>query len=267
MYIFICEDSLDGILTGIYDAWDFKIKHPNLSHEDIRLSSKEPDNYELFSEYLAVAPDAVKAEKVSRTLITKLGHEFFEAILKAALSREPSGKKDMDKADAIYKTVVLALRSPEAEKVLLYLGVPYVFRVFSLSRATHMEAHHLMGFLRFSELKNGVLFSTIHPKNHALPILAEHFTYRFPQEDFMIYDETRCLAAIHRAGKKYMLVDASDLNQDILTNYSEKEQEFLDLWFTFFDSIAIDARKNPTLQAQNIPKRFWPDALELARQL
>lgn len=267
MYNFVCEDSLDGILTGIYDAWDFKIKHPAISHEDIKLTSKEVDNYELFSDYISVIPDSDKAEKVSRTLLTKLGTEFYEAILKAALSREPASKKDMDKADAIYKTVVLALRSPEAEKVLLYLGIPCVFRVFSLSRATHMEAHHLMGFLRFSELKNGVLFSSIHPKNHALPILAEHFTDRFPQENFMIYDETRNLAAVHRAGKNYMLVDASDLNQNILSNYSQREQEFRDLWFTFFDSVAIDARRNPGLQAQNIPKRFWPDALELARQL
>lgn len=267
MYNFICEDSLDGILTGIYDAWEFKIKHPKISHDDIYLVSKEPDNFELFCEYLTINPDPVKAEKVSRTLLTKLGREFYDTILKAALSREAASKKDMDKANAIYQTTVLALRSPDAEKVLLYLGIPCIFRVFSLSRATHMEAHHLMGFLRFSELKNGVLFSTIHPKNHALPILAEHFTDRFPQENFMIYDETRSLVAIHRSGKNYMLVDASDLNKDILSHYSEREQEFRDLWLTFFDSIAIDARKNPKLQAQNIPKRFWPDALELARQL
>lgn len=267
MYIFVCEDSLDGILTGIYDAWSYKIQHQHLSHDDLRLVSKESDNYELFSEYITVTPSAEKAEKVSRTILSKLGREFYEAILKAALSKEPAGKKDMDKADAIYKTVVLALHSPEAEKVLLYLGIPHIFRVFSLSRATHMEAHHLMGLLRFSELKNGVLFSTIHPKNHALPILAEHFTDRFPQENFMIYDATRKLAAIHKAGKNYMLVDASDLNQDILTHYSEGEQHFRDLWFTFFDSIAISARTNPKLQAQNVPKRFWPDALELARQL
>ena len=83
----------------------------------------------------------------------------------------------------------------------------------------------------------------------------------------MIYDETRQLAAVHRAGKNFMLVDASDLNPDILENYSENEQQFRDLWLTFFDSIAIEARTNPKLQAQNIPKRFWPDALELARQL
>ena len=41
-------------------------------------------------------------------------------------------------------------------------------RLFTLSRATANEAHHLLGFLRFSELENGVLFSTIHPKNNAL---------------------------------------------------------------------------------------------------
>ena len=122
-----------------------------------------------------------------------------------------------------------------------------------------------MGFLRFSELKNGVLFSTIHPKNHALPILAEHFTDRFPQENFMIFDATRNLAAVHSAGKNYMLVDASDLNQDIIHNYSEEEQQFRDLWLTFFDNITIAARINPKLQAQNIPKRFWPDVLEFSR--
>ena len=64
-----------------------------------------------------------------------------------------------------------------------------------------------------------------------------------------------------------MLVDASDLNQDIIHNYSEEEQQFRDLWLTFFDSIAITARVNPKLQAQNIPKRYWPDALEHARRL
>lgn len=265
MYIFICEDSLDGILTGIYDAWSFKIQHGDLSHDDIHLTSCEPDNYELFSNYFPVNTSLEKAQKVSHTIWNKLGGEFYEAIVKAALSREPIKQKDMDKADAIYKTVVLALCSPEAEKVLLYLGIPCIYRVFALSRATNTEAHHLMGFLRFSELKNGVLFSTIHPKNHALPILAEHFSDRFPQENFMIFDETRNLAAVHSAGKNYMLVDASDLNQDIIHNYSEEEQQFRDLWLTFFDSIAIEARVNPKLQAQNIPKRYWPDTLEFAR--
>ena len=267
MYIFICEDSLDGILTGIYDAWSYKIANAGISHNDLALVSEVPENYELFCEYIDTPGSFEKAQKVSHTICKKLGTEFYESIVTAALSLEPRKKEDIDKANAIYKTVVLALCSPDGAKVLHYLGNPYVHRVFTLSRATQNEAHHLMGFLRFSELANGVLFSTIHPKNHALPILAAHFTDRFPQENFMIYDENRKLAAIHRAGKDYMRVDASDLNEEIIHHYSEDEQKFRDLWLTFFDHIAIEARTNPKLQAQNIPKRFWKDALELKRQL
>lgn len=169
----------------------------------------------------------------------------------------------MDKANAVYQTIVAALYSPKGARVLDSLSNPYIYRVFELSRATASEAHHLKGFLRFSELQNGVLFSTIHPKNNALPILAEHFTDRFPQENFMIYDETHQLAAVHRAGKNYMLVDASDINTELLQNYSENEARFQKLWLAFFDSIAIEARTNPELQAQSIPKRFWKDAVEL----
>ena len=263
MYIFICEDSLDGILTGIYDAWNFKIEYKLSSHEDIHLISHEPDNYQLFCEYYPVTVDSEKSKKVSNTLRQKLGVDFFEIIVNAAMALESPKKKAMDKADALYQTVVFALNSPVGAKVLDYLGVPCIQRVFELSRATGSEAHHLSGFLRFTELENGVLFAKIHPKNNALPYLAEHFTDRFPQENFIIYDENRQIAAVHRAGKNYMLVDASDLNQDIINRLSEKEQEYQRLWLTFFENIAITARINPKLQAQNIPKRFWKDTIEL----
>lgn len=276
MYTFICEDSPNGILSGIYDAWAFKIEQNRrfrsgnadnvaafCTHEDISLLCREPDNYELFCDYLPVAVSPEKSDKVARTILNRLGMEFYETLINAILAITPEHKKDIDKADAAYKTVVYALNSSAGAQVLHDLANPYIHRIFTLSRATHAEAHHLMGFLRFSELDNGVLFSTIHPKNNALPYLAEHFTDRLPQENFIIYDENRRTAAVHSAGKNFMLVDASDLNQDILKHYSEQELEYRALWQTFFESIAIKARINPKLQASNIPKRFWGDTVEL----
>lgn len=38
----------------------------------------------------------------------------------------------------------------------------------------------------------------------------------------MIYDENRQLAAVHAAGKNFMLVDASGIDQDLLKRTSEK---------------------------------------------
>ncbi len=272
MYIFVCENSIDGILTGVYDAFAFKVAHRDtLKEQDIGLSCHPDANYQLFTEYIPVPASFEKAAKVRNTLYEKLGEEFYETIVSAILAVDTSGKKNsMDKANAVYFTICYALKKPQGSdipfgaSVLHYLGNPYIHRVFDLSRATHNEAHHLLGFLRFQELANGVLFSVIHPQNHCLPILAEHFTDRLPQENFLIYDETHKLAAVHKSGTYYALTDASDLNQEILTQLSEKESLYQELWLTFFEHIAIEARKNPKLQAQNIPKRFWKDTVELS---
>ena len=204
------------------------------SHEDIHLVCHEPDNYQLFYEYIHVETSTEKSDKVARTIQCRLGSEFYDAILNAILSIVPAKKNDLDKADAIYHTLVLGLNTAAGARAIHDLSNPYVHRLFTLSRATANEAHHLLGFLRFSELENGVLFSTIHPKNNALPILAEHFTDRLPQENFMIYDENRQLAAVHAAGKNFMLVDASGIDQDLLKRTSEKESAYQKLWLAIF---------------------------------
>lgn len=260
MYTFICENSIEGIFTGVYDAWASKYGHQN-----VRLVSDQLENFELFQEYVTVIPDSEKSEKVARTLCNRLSEEVYSEICQAILASElTTRKKSLDKADCIYHTIVLGLSMRDGSKVLQALSDPYVQRIFELSRATYNESHHLLGFLRFSELENQVLFATIHPKNQVLPILAEHFTDRLPMENFIIYDENRKLAVVHKASKNYLIVDASSLNQDIIKRYSQKELEYRKLWCGFFESIAIDARKNPKLQSQNIPKRFWKDAIELA---
>lgn len=262
MYVFICEDSLEGIFTGVYDACASR-----LGHRNIRLVTGEPDNYELFSEYIPVTPSDEKTGKVINTIISRFGLQFYESICQAAMSGEGRHPRKMDKADAIYETILLALASGDGQKVLLSLGEPCVYRIFELCRATNREACHHLEFLRFSELENGVLFAAIHPKDYILPYLAEHFTDRLPTDNFMIYDEPHRLVAVHKASMKYALVDAKDLDLDKVKRYSDNELEYRRLWLTFFDHIAIDSRRNPHLQMQMIPKRYWADTPELSRFL
>lgn len=260
MYTFICENSIDGIFSGVYDAWASKYGHQN-----IRLVTAPLDNYELFQEYITVLPDVTKSCKVARTISSRFGTDVYEHICYAILANEQTtNRHGLDKADCVYRTILLAFSMRDGSKVLQAFGEPYIQRIFELQRAAGAEAHHLLGFLRFSELENGVLFSTIHPKNDVLAILGEHFSDRLPLENFIIYDETRQLSVIHKASSNYMIVDASGLNQDIIQRYSEKELEYRKLWCGFFQSIGIDARKNPTLQSHNIPKRFWSDTVELS---
>lgn len=259
MYIFICEDSIDGIFTGVYDAWASKYGHSNVS-----LTTHRPDNYTLFDEYITVTADMTKSQKVANTLLQCLGQEVYSQICEAASALEEfsSKFKYLTKADAIYRTIVLGLSLKNGCKVLDYLGEPYVNRVFQLSRATANEAHHLLGFLRFQELENGILLARIHPKNDVLSFLADHFSDRLPEENFMIYDETRKKAALHRKGSYFFLTGTEDLNEQLLQHLSPEELEYQKLWCGFFESIAIEARCNPKLQSQHIPKRFQKDVVE-----
>ena len=262
MHILLCENSIDGVFSGVYQAYDSRFGHSNT-----RLCTKDSvDTYELFCEYEEVSTDTKKSQKVAHTLIQRLGQEVYYDLCQAISAYEsPRDRaKQIHKAEAVYKTIVLGLSGSNGPGILQQLGNPYVNRVFQLSRSTSNEASHLMGFLRFSEMENGILFSRIHPKNHVLPILAEHFTDRFPCENFIIYDEPRQLAAIHKCGSHYMLAEAPQVNEDFFNRFSSREQEFRELWVNFFQSIAIEARRNPKLQSQNIPKRFWKDTVELS---
>lgn len=259
MYVFQCEDSIDGILTGVYDAWA-----SHYGHKNIQLTANRSGDILLFMEYIIVKADFEKSQKVARTLIRRLGMEFYETICKCAMADGNCRKLSMDKANAIYQTIVMALALPEGAKVLEYLGEPCIACIFELCRQTQNEGHHLLEFLRFAELESGILFAQIHPKNDVLPILADHFTNRLPLENFMIYDATHEMAVVHKAAKGYMIVDATGINLDIIKRHSSKEEEYRKLWCAFFDAIAIEARINPKLQSQNIPKRFWADTVELS---
>lgn len=104
----------------------------------------------------AVVPDAGKAEKVARTIRRKMGKESYQIIFRAAMA------KSGEKADCIYRTLVQGLSSHISEKeaaaILEHLTDPQICKVFELSRRVWHEAHHYMGFVRFSELKTAFCF-------------------------------------------------------------------------------------------------------------
>ena len=73
MYVFLCEDSPEGIFTGVYNAWESRLGHNNIS---LQIHTRE-ENYDLFCTYRDVTPDLQKSEKVSRTLKQRLGEEVY----------------------------------------------------------------------------------------------------------------------------------------------------------------------------------------------
>ena len=243
--VFQCEDSIEGILTGVYDAYASK-----LGHENCRLSVGE-ENYELFCVYRKVIPSAEKCEKVIRTLRREFGEENFHRFCYAMASYEK------DKAEAVYKTIVVGLQEKLGYRVMAHLSNQYVMRLFALQRNVGFEFMHLRGFTRFRELENGVMLSIINPKNHVLPFLMPHFADRFPLENFLIYDEVRNIAGIHYKNEtEWFFIEPENFDREAAKRISSEEIYYQELFKAFHDAIEIESRKNPKLQMQMLPLRF-----------
>lgn len=252
MKILMCEDSIDGIFTAIYDVWACRYHH-----NEIKVQVIQEHNLELFTEYITIDTDLEKAVKVTRTLYHRFGEDAYSSICQAALSNDPK------KADAIYHVILLGLKLTNGSDIMNCLNNPYVYTTFELSRQTANEAHHYLGFIRFMELDNGILLAQISPQNNILTLVAPHFSDRLPGENWMIYDETRNLALVHESHSSPILVYNESLDIETASRFSSEELEFQELWKAFFETIAIKERINPKLQQQNFPKRFWNNITEL----
>lgn len=244
--VFLCEDSLDGILTGVYDAWD-----SGYGHEQVRLDLEEGYGMELFCTCRRVRTDPVKAEKVLRTVARRMGREAEEAVCFAAACPE------REKADAVYRLIVRGMSMSDGGRAVHFLQDPSVSLVMKLRQKAWHEAHRMMGFLRFEELENRVLYAQAEPACDILPLIAPHFADRFRQENWIIHDKKRTQAAVHRAGGGFFLADASFLTQEYLERHPQ-EKGFQMMWKAFCESAAIEERRNPSCQQRFLPLRFRP---------
>jgi len=252
--ILICEDSLEGVFTGVYETYLNKFDHVNC-----RLQIGEEENLRLFSTYITIKSDQEKAAKVIKTLLNRFGQEMYYTLCQALSTM------DQDKGDAVYHTIVYGL-SLRKFYFLDHLAVPCVTKVFELARYAQNEIHHLKGFLRFQELENGILFGKIGPNNNIVTFLAPHFSDRFPMENFVIYDENRQIFVIHPAGCGWSIVTGETMDETMTQNFTEKEKEYQELFRYFCNKIAIKERRNLGLQRQMLPIRFQEYMVEFSKK-
>lgn len=109
----------------------------------------------------------------------------------------------------------------------------------------------MKGFLRFQELENHVLFAKMEPENNIIYALCKHFSKRFANENFIIYDIKRQIYGIYVAKKLYFI---KGKEIDIFMTQEEKNIE--ELWQTFFNTIGIEERKNLKCQRNFMPKNI-----------
>lgn len=227
-------------MTCIYDAWASRKGHKNICLE------LEPiEQPELFCEYLHIDANPEKAKKVVRSVQTKISWKAFGQIYRAAMSCEP------DRLDAIYRFLILGFAC--GGQVTTMLTEASVMQILELSRKVGNEAHYFREFARFSSVDGRIYISHIEPKCNVLELTARHFADRMPSEYWIMIDDTRNLAAVHPKDEDLYLTTLSAQEMTKLQEVEKQKDLYTELWKEFFQTIGIEARKNPTCQRNMMP--------------
>ena len=229
------DGSLDGFLSCVFDSY---------AHREIPagFSSGEDGVYTLFDSR-AVPTDPDHAARVLRK-ITSLSPEAAILLRRAFLTCLP------EKELRLFRLIAKLLQ--EGPGFLRDRSDETLFPVIRAVQHLNGEVHLLKGFVRFSDL-GGVLGGEIEPKNRVLPLLGGHFTARFHNERFFLYDRTHREALFHVPGQSVIrpLADFQMAPPDAA------EARYRLLWKRFYDTVAIRERENPRCRMSQMPKRYW----------
>ena len=235
------DGSFDGLLTVIF------IAYKDRKNNELRIIVKTGQLL-LGLDDINVITNFFKARRVEKAICDKLSQNFLNNIQTCFLSC------DKNKDIVIVHTVYKALK--QGKEILNSLD-EHAFYVNKLVKQVLNERHRYLGILRFKEVKDGTMFSTIEPKNNVLPILLSHFINRMKREKFAIYDKKRKIIAYYDT-KKVEIFFVKSLEIE----WSDEEIEYSELWKTFHKSISIKERENKKLQQSNLPKYYWKHLIE-----
>lgn len=261
--ILLCEDSLEGILSAVYEAYTSRYGLHDIALELLCAHAQTS----FFSEYRVVQTDTEHAASVADAIKRKISEYAFEAVFGAACSDNPQ------KAQAIYRFIVYGFHL--GASVTGFLSEPDIRLVMKLSRQVARETDHLYGFLRFEDTGKGVLFAKIKPRHRQLYQMAGHFSERYPNEPFIICDVGRKQACVHKPGAGCVFFDYKG-NEAVIERQGSMAQtsvpdtskdEYEKLWKAFVGAVTIKERKNPKCQMTMMPKRYWEYMPEMADKL
>ncbi|MFW6028936.1 MAG: TIGR03915 family putative DNA repair protein, partial [Halanaerobiales bacterium] len=118
--------------------------------------------------------------------------------------------------------------------------------------------HLLLGFLRFRKMEQNFYYAPFEPDYNIITLLAPHFAKRLSDQQWILHDRKRDIAIIFNK-KEWIL---SEFNHSFELTQSREESFYQSLWQSFYDNITIKNRKNPRVQKQFMPKRYWKYLIE-----
>ena len=251
MQVYLFDNTLDGLLTAVFDSFFRKQQDVTLlaEGEQLPLFADEPH---------VVHTDSGKSERVWKGLEKYLSKDGLHMITVSWLSEERALNQPLfNFICKVFRTKVKGLERIASDEDVL--------AVRNTCRRVLHEQLRMKQFIRFQKAKDGTYLAVVSPDHNVLPLITDHFSDRFNDQPWLIYDAKRHFGYYYD-GKTVIHVTFEDeasvpfdlsngkMDTDIL---SANDQLFQDLWRTYFKAICIKERMNPKKQLSDMPRRYW----------
>ena len=246
MNIVIYDGSFEGLMTAVFEIYEYKIAQPNIVNSNTETGS-------LFGRIHEVQTNKDKTARVFKKLKDKLTPNAFSNLYKTFLSET----KEIE--NLLYRYIAYILSS-KASVENDYSNAD-VLALQQLSRKVHREKHRMEAFVRFQLTQDQLYFCIIQPDYNVLPLISKHFEKRYADQRWLIYDSRRKYGLYYdlETVEEVSMSFENDINNKaaLKSICDDKEELYQKLWCIYFGSINIAARKNMKLHIQHMPKRYW----------
>jgi len=251
MTVFYYDKTFEGLLSAVFEAFKERMTPDRL----LQIGEPEP----LFTEHsLTVVTVKEHASRVWSGLAKKVNEGVRNMLKYCWLS-------EISRSDELIFRYIYKIFSTD-KRIEYNFGDADMLEVEKIARKVAGEALHIKQFVRFQKSSDGIFFAPVRPIYNALPLTVEHFTDRFKDQQWIIYDMNRDYGYYYdlQTVTEISLTAGDKLSDGKLDRsaMAKDEQLFQKLWKSYFKAIAIRERINPRKQRQDMPVRFWRDLTE-----
>lgn len=240
------DGSFEGLLSVIFQVYDHKAA-PNSIQPLAAVQGG------LFAQPVEVDTDETAAARVWEGLLRYMDQDARTRLFHVFLSEQP------DRELLVFRYADLAMRA--GRDISENYADDNVRRVQRLAQQMYREKHRMEAFVRFEKTSDGLFHATIDPDFDVLPLIAPHFTKRYADQRWLIFDKRRRYGLyydLHRTDVVEFESTAPQRSTAVsATVLDEREPLFKLLWQSYFDHVNIPERKNMKLHRRHMPLRYW----------
>lgn len=170
--LYVYDGSFTGFLSTVFQVYDRRDREPKIVTDALQPG--------LWDEKIDVTTDVKLAERVMKGFLAKINQQAARDFYAAFLSENNQVINDM----MGYMQYVFNSN----RNVTTNYANKNVLSITDAAKKVYRERHRMEAFVRFKLTSDTIYFATISPDFNVLPLLVKHFTNRYADQRWIIYD-------------------------------------------------------------------------------